>query len=102
MTNQERLEAWYRHAAGSAGFIGEALRAQRKRAFLLQEQQRAIIGLQGEQYNVLWLHQQAIPLPRRDHFAAHLARIAAKVQADLGKKVDLHLEHFEELIRAGL
>jgi hypothetical protein len=90
------LDAWYQYAAGAAGFIGEALRAQREKAFLLQEQQRAIIGIQSEQYNDLWLHLQAMPLPRPDQFETDLARIVAKVGGDMD------LERLGELIRAGL
>ena len=102
MTDRELLEAWYRYAAGAAGFIGGALRTQRAKAFLVQEQQRAIIGIGGEQYDYLWLRLQAMPLPRSDQFAPDLARIVAKVSSDIGIVADLDLEQFGELIRDGL
>jgi hypothetical protein len=102
MTDRQLLEAWYRYAAGAPGFIGSALRAQRTKAFLFQEQQRAIIGIQGEQYDYLWLRLQAMPTPRFDQFAADLARIVAKVSSDIGIVADLDLEQFGELIRDGL
>jgi hypothetical protein len=102
MTDRQLLDAWYQHAAGTPGFIGGALKAQREKAFLFQEQQRAIIGIQGEQYNQFWLQLQAMPLPRLGQFAEDLARIVTKVQEDLGMVADLDLERFEELIHAGL
>lgn len=100
MTDQHILDAWYRYAASADGFIGGALRKQREKAFLLQEQQRALIGIQGEQYDALWLCLQAMPLPRPDQCAADLARIVAKVSSEV--ETMLNLEHLEELIRAGL
>jgi hypothetical protein len=102
MTDRHILEAWYRYAAGTAGFIGGALRTQRTKAFQLQEQQRARIGIQGEQYNDLWLRLQAMPLPRSDQFAADLARIVAKVQLDLGIMATIDLEQLGKLIQDGL
>ena len=96
------LDAWRRHAAGAPGFIGRALRAQRAKAFLVQGQQRALIGILGEQYNVLWLRLQAMPLPRSNQFSADLARIVGKVQKDLEMVASLNLNRLEELIRAGL
>ena len=41
--------------------VGKTLGTQREKAFLLQEQQRAMIGIQSKEYNSLWLRLQAIP-----------------------------------------
>jgi hypothetical protein len=45
--NEQRqlLDAWYHHAAQTTGFTGVALKAQRIKAFMTQEQQRAILGI---------------------------------------------------------
>jgi hypothetical protein len=61
-----------------------------------------MLDILDAQYNHLWLHLQAMPLPRPDQFATDLARIVAKVgsNGDLGAAIDL--ERLEELIRAGL
>jgi hypothetical protein len=75
MTDQESLDAWYHYAAGAAGCIGGAMRTQRMKAFLTQEQQRAMIGIPDERYDDLWVRLQAMPLPRPDHFETDLARI---------------------------
>jgi hypothetical protein len=102
MTDHQLLDAWYRHAASATGFIGGALRAQREKAFLFQEQQRAMLGIQDEQYNYLWLRLQAMPLPRTNQFGTDLARIVVKVSGDVGIVAALDLERFEELIQEGL
>ncbi len=102
MTDKQMLEVWYRYAAHTEGFIGAALRDQRMKAFLFQEQQRTMIGILGSQYDQFWLRLQAARLPRLDQFATDLARIVAKVQEDLGIVANLDLEQFEKLIRAGL
>jgi len=102
MTDKQLLEVWYQYAARATGFIGGALRTQRAQSFLLQEQQRTLIGIGGQQYDDLWLRLQAMPLPRSDRFAADLARIVAKVQEDLKIVAALDLVQLEELIRAGL
>jgi hypothetical protein len=103
MTNDEALHAWYEYAARTPGFIGEALRTQRAKAFLFQKQQRAMLGILGEQYNDLWLRLQAMRLPRPDQFTADLARIVRKVESNTKTaEGTLDLECLEELIRAGL
>lgn len=102
MTDKQLLEVWYQYAAGATGFIGGALRTQRVKSFQLQEQQRILIGIGGNQYNNLWLRLQAMPLPRSDQLAADLARIVAKVQEDLEIIADLDLEQLEKLLRASL
>jgi hypothetical protein len=102
MTDEQLLEAWYQYAAGAPGFIGGALRIQREKAFLSAEQQRALIGIQDEEYTALWLRLQAMPNPRPDQFATDLARIVAKVQSDGGTMPALDLARLGELIRAGL
>jgi hypothetical protein len=100
--NDQHILAWHRYAANAPGFIGEALYAQRAKAFLVQEQQRALIGIQAEQYNGLWERLQSMPLPRPNQFTEDLARIVAKVQGDTGVIADFNLEHLEELIQDGL
>jgi hypothetical protein len=55
MTDNQIGEAWYHYAALADGFIGGALRAQRMKAFLTQEQQRAMIRLLDGRYDQLWL-----------------------------------------------
>ena len=102
MTDKQLLEGWYQYTARATGFIGAALRTQREKVFLFQEQQRAIIGIQGKQYNYLWLRLQAMPLPRLDQFATDLAQIVAKVKSDVEPAATINLERLEELIRAGL
>ena len=102
MNDTQLLEEWYQYAARTTGSIGAALRTQRKKAFLFQEQQRAIIGIQDVQYNSFWLHLQAMPLPRPDQFTADLARIVAKVESDTAGEATVDVERLGELIRAGL
>jgi len=102
MTDHQIVEAWYRYAAGAAGFIGGALRAQRERAFLTQEQQRAMIGILDRKYDHLWLRLQAMPLPRVAQFSTDLERIVAKVEGDLGTEATVDGEALEKLIRAGM
>jgi hypothetical protein len=103
MTDHHLFEAWYRYAAHATGFTGEALHTQRTLACLTQEQQRAIIGLLGQQYDALWLRLQAFPLPRPDLFAPDLVRIVAQVQSECRiVAADLDLQHLEAMICAGL
>jgi hypothetical protein len=102
MTDQHILEAWYRYAATATGFIGGALRTQRMKAFLTQEQQRTLIGIRDKQYDDLWVRLQAMPLPRSDQFETDLARVAAKVQKDGGIVAPLDLKQLRELILASL
>ena len=102
MTDKRCLEGWYQYAAYTSGFIGGALRAQRSTSFQVQEQQRSMIGIKGQPYDVFWVRLQAMPLPQLDHCAEDLARIVLRVQQDLDIAVDLDLAKLEELIRDGL
>ncbi|HYU77182.1 MAG TPA: hypothetical protein VEL31_31315 [Ktedonobacteraceae bacterium] len=96
------LDAWYRYAAGAAGFIGGALRAQRERVFMTQEQQRALLGILDGKYDQLWLRLQAMPLPRTDQVATDLQRIVAKVVSEVGREATVDRERLAELIRMGM
>ncbi len=102
MTDKHLLDTWYRHAAGATGFLGGALRAQREKAFLTQEQQRAIVGILDGRYDQLWLRLQAMPLPRTDQFATDLQRIMAKVVSEVGREAMVDRERLAELIRMGM
>ena len=102
MTEHHLLDGWYRHAAGSTGFIGAALRTQRGKAFVTQEQQRALIGILDGKHDQLWLRLQALPLPRTDQFATDLQRIVAKVVSEVGKGATVDRERLAELIRMGM
>ncbi len=102
MTDKHVLDIWYRHAAGATGFLGGALRAHREKAFMTQEQQRAMLGILDGKYDQLWLRLQSMPLPRVDQFATDLRRIVAKVVSEVGKGATVDGERLAELIRAGV
>ena len=101
MTDKRLVERWYHYAAGADGFIGRALRVQRDKAFLFQQQQRTLLGIQDEKYNDLWLRLQAMPLPRTDQFMADLERIVAKAVSETGHAT-VNVECLGDLIHAGL
>src|SRR5690242_8834640 len=96
------LDAWYRYAARADGFIGGALRRQREAAFLFQEQQRTILGIEDARYDYLWLRLQAMPLPRMEHWTTDLTRLIAKVVNDVGVEATINEGRLGELIAAGL
>ncbi len=100
--DKQIMDAWYQHAAGVDGFLGAVLRRQRAKAFLTQEQQRAMLGILDRTYDHLWLHLQAMPLPRTDQFTTDLERMVEKVLGDEGREVNSERKQLEELIRAGL
>jgi hypothetical protein len=106
LTNEQLLDGWYHYVARSEGFIGAALCAQREKAFLVQEQQRAMLGILDKKYDQIWLRLQAMHLPRSDRysdqFAMDLARIVAKVVGDVGIEAAVDVERLGELLRAGL
>jgi hypothetical protein len=99
MTEDHLLDAWYRYASKSPGFIGFVLQAQRVKAMMTREQQRAMIGLLDETYDHTWLRLQAMRLPREDRFMTDLARIVVHVTGESGPSIDL--ARLAELISSG-
>lgn len=100
--DKQIMDAWYQHAARADGSIGAALRRLRIKAFLTQEQQRAMLGILDGAYDHLWLHLQAMFLPRAHQFTTDLERIVEKVVVDEGREASIDRKHLEELICAGL
>lgn len=100
--NQLLFDEWDRYAARTAGFIGAPLQAQRHKAFLTQEQQRALLGILDTQYDSLWLKLQAMPLPRMDQFMSDLEQIVTKAGNDIGIEATVNMEHFGKILRRGL
>ncbi len=69
----EILSAWYRFAAGQAGFLGPRLQQHREQQGLTVEQQRQLLGI--DELNFVRL--QGMPWPRAACFEADVRRIAA-------------------------
>jgi hypothetical protein len=59
-----------------------------------------MIGILDETYDHMWLHVQAMRLPREDRFAPDLARIVAHVFGENGPSIDL--DSLGALICSGL
>lgn len=102
VTDEHLLNAWYHYAAGAEGFIGAALKAHRSKVFMLQEQQRALLQIQGERDDPFWLQLQAMPLPRMNQFETDLQQIVEQVSSRTGGGVSVDRRHLAELIRIGL
>jgi hypothetical protein len=104
MTDEQILYRWYVYAARQPGFLGEALRIQRLKAFLFQEQQRAMLGIKGELYDFLWLRLQAMRLPRgSSHLTEEdIVRIVSRVEADAGVAGAIHVGQLEALLQEGM
>ena len=100
--DKTNLDAWYRHAAQAEGFIGAELKAQRGKAFLMQEQQRAMLQIREEKYDQFWLRLQSMPLPRTDQFETDVQRIVEHVAGELGVEVSINMGQLAELIQTGL
>lgn len=96
------LNDWYHYAAGAEGFIGAVLKTQRGKAFLTQEQQRAMIQIREKKYDQFWLQLQAMPLPRTNQFESDLQRIVESVAGKLGMEVSVNMGQLAELIQTGL
>lgn len=100
--DKQFLEIWYHYAAQADGFIGGDLRAQRKKVFLTQEQQRTMLQIREAIYNHLWLRLQSMPLPRLDQFATDVQRIVAKIESEEGTEAIIDREILGDVIRVGL
>jgi hypothetical protein len=100
--DKQILDAWYRYAAGADGFIGKALKTQRGKEFLTQEQQRAMLLIREGKYDQFWIRLQAMPLPRTDQFEADVQRIVESIASELGVEVAVNVGQLAELIQAGL
>jgi hypothetical protein len=95
--------AWYQYASGADGFIGKALTNHRMNEFLVQAQQRNLLGILDPIYDQLWLRLQAMPLPRTDQFESDVQGIVESVTAELGIDVSVvNIQQLSEFIRAGL
>ena len=102
MTEEQSLEAWSMNGILTPGYIGYALRRYFNRTETTQQQARALLKLQGEQYDKFWLYLQAARIPRSDHFADDLAHILKHAQEQCKVNIEhLDLESLEYVIRNG-
>lgn len=96
------LNDWYHYASQAEGFIGATLKRHRDKTFLLQEQQRRLLQIQGEMYDQFWLQLQAMPLPRAKQFELDIQRIVADVRGKTGIEANIDMQQLAGLIQVGL
>jgi len=100
--DNQLLNDWYYYAAFAKGFIGAALKAHRSKVFMVQEQQRTLLQIQGERYDQFWLQLQAMPRPRANQFEADLQQIVEHVRNKTGVGAPVDTKQLTELIQIGL
>jgi hypothetical protein len=99
--DKPHLDEWYRSAANAPCFIGFALKRQRGKEFLMQEQQRNLLGILDKKYDQLWLRLQAMPMPRVTRPDEDLREIVTSVISDVGVDATIDIERLKEMIQAG-